>query len=135
MKYGKINVPFKGGYKGGHVPVECLIQEKIVMDVLAFTRSGSKINGCDMLCMMQIRIGGRLYVTWHASDILTTFLEDCKIQDEQENVGNFPIEECIIVVGDDRGYYFNQPDEDSWVPTEKDMEKLLKKYVKNRRRF
>lgn len=132
MKVGDINIPFKGGFKGGYIPIDCLIENKIIMDVKSFMRDRSQVKGCEYYCKMQISIGGKLHVTWHSSEILATFLEDCKMQDEQEGTKNFPIEECIVYVGEDRGYYFGPPDEESITPTEKELEKLIKKYTRRR---
>jgi len=132
MKIGDVKVPFKGGFKGGYVPVECLIDHKIIMDVKAFMRDRSRVRDCEFYCKMQIVINGKLHVTWHSSEILTGFLEDCQAQDIAEGTNNLPIEECIIYVGEDRGYYFGPPDAESVIPTEKELEKWISKYKKRR---
>lgn len=132
MRYDQISVPYKGGFKGAHVPVDCLIDNKIIIDVLNFKNGASQIRDCKMLCTMQIQIGGKLKVTWHSSEILTAFLEDCRSKEVAEDEAIFPIEQCIIVVGDDRGYYFAAPDADSVVPDEKELERMMRKYKKRR---
>lgn len=133
MKFENINVQFRGGFKGGYVPVQCLIDNKIIIDVLNFARERSQVRDCEMYCRMQIQIGGKLHVTWQASEILTQYMEDCRAQDVNEGTQNFPIEECIIYVGEDRGYYFGPPDAESVIPTEKELEKMMRRY-NNRKR-
>lgn len=78
MKIGDVKVPFKGGFKGGYVPVECLIDHKIIMDVKAFMRDRSRVRDCEFYCKMQIAIDGKLHVTWHSSEILTGFLRTAR---------------------------------------------------------
>lgn len=61
------------------------------------------------MCMTQIEICGRPMVTWHGSQNLINFLNECRMQ-EQQGTQCFPIEDCIFTQGDDGGYYLADAD-------------------------
>ena len=104
MKPSQIKVKYRGGFKGSFICIQLLIERKVCLDVLDFTHKDSCVRDCDKFCYMQIRIGGRLCVTWQASEVLTGFLEDCKAEEQENGEAIFPVEDSIITVGEDRAY-------------------------------
>lgn len=103
-------------------------------DVIDFEKEEkSNVRNCDFYCRMQLRISGVLCVTWHSSEVLTNFLEDCR--EHQQDTGEvvFPIECCMFSVGDDRAYYLIDAPDDAFVPTERELEKMFDKARRNKR--
>lgn len=105
MRITDIDVRCRGGFRGPYIDTSLLIAHAVILDILDFVIEKSSVKSCDNYCRMQIRLNGRLYVTWHSSALLTHYLEDCKALEAAENKPVFPIESCIILQGDDRGYY------------------------------
>jgi hypothetical protein len=125
MKIKDISVKYRGGFKGLYIDVGTLIRKQIPFDVVDFIRGKSCVHDCESYCRMQIRINGKLYVTWHSSEILTNFLEDCRAQETDEKK-IFPIEDCMMVVGEDRGYYLQDASGIETTFTDKDIERLIR---------
>lgn len=135
MKPSQIKVKYRGGFKGSFICIQLLIERKVCLDVLDFTHKDSCVRDCDKFCYMQIRIGGRLCVTWQASEVLTGFLEDCKTEEHDSGEAIFPIEDSIITVGEDRAYYLIDAPADALRPTDADFEDLVRESKRyNRRR-
>ena len=100
------------------------------MTVIDFQPRKSQMRNVESYTHMQIRISGKLCVTWHSSAVLANYLEDCRAQSQmlQEELGCdpgiFPINDCIIVEGEDRGYYLEDAPHDAWELTESDILRL-----------
>lgn len=108
-KVSSLGIKWKGGFKGSYIPVSELIDRKIVVNITNFEVRPSCMHGSQM-CMTQIEICGRPMVTWHGSQNLINFLNECRMQ-EQQGAQCFPIEDCIFTQGDDGGYYLADADE------------------------
>ncbi|MBP3768373.1 MAG: hypothetical protein J6I31_08885 [Prevotella sp.] len=135
MKPSQINVKYRGGFKGSFICIQLLIERKVCFDVVDFTHKDSCVRDCEKFCYMQIRIGGMLCVTWHASEVLTGFLEDCKAEEQEGGQSIFPIEDCIVTVGEDRAYYLIDAPADALRPTDADFDDLVRESKRyNRRR-
>lgn len=132
----EINVKYRGGFKGSYIALQLLIERKVRLDVLNFTYKASCVRDCEKFCYMQIRVGGRLCVTWQASEVLTGYLEDCKTAEQEDGATPiFPITDSIITVGEDRAYYLIDASNDALTPTDAEFDELVrdsKRY--NRRR-
>jgi hypothetical protein len=124
MRVSETGVAYRGGFKGSFIDVGNLIDHKVRMDILDFTSDKSCVRDCEDYCRMQIRVAGRLYVTWHSSAILTDFLKDCREKERTDGVSVFPIEDCVITLGDDRGYYLEDAPEGSAI-SDCDLEKIV----------
>lgn len=107
-KVSSLGIKWKGGFKGSYIPVSELIDRKIVVNITNFEIRPSCMHGSQM-CMTQIEICGRPMVTWHGSQNLINFLNECRMQ-EQQGAQCFPIEDCIFTQGDDGGYYLADAD-------------------------
>ena len=121
-KLSSISVKYRGGFRGSYIDVTQLIDKRVRVDVIDFKKEEkSNVRNCD-LC-----------VTWHSSEVLTNFLEDCR--EHQQDTGEvvFPIECCMFSVGDDRAYYLIDAPDDAFVPTERELEKMFDKARRNKR--
>lgn len=107
-KVSSLGIKWKGGFKGSYIPVSELIDRKNVVNITNFEVRPSCMHGSQM-CMTQIEICGRPMVTWHGSQNLINFLNECRMQ-EQQGTQCFPIEDCIFTQGDDGGYYLADAD-------------------------
>lgn len=125
-RLSEIDVKYRGGYRGSWIDINDLIAKEIPMDIVEFRMDASQVKGCENYCRMQIKIGGKPYVTWHSSAILSGYLEDCMNQQATDGVVNFPIEWVIIYTGDDGGYYLKDAG-DAKVPTEAELNRLIKR--------
>ena len=96
-KVSSLGIKWKGGFKGSYIPVSELIDRKIVVNITNFEVRPSCMHGSQM-CMTQIEICGRPMVTWHGSQNLINFLNECRMQ-EQQGTQCFPIEDCIFTQG------------------------------------
>ena len=111
MRPSEINVQYRGGYRGPYIDIRTLIEKRVKLTVIDFQCRKSQMRDVESYTHMQIRISGKLCVTWHTSAVLANYLEDCRAQSQmlQEELGCdpgiFPINDCIIVEGEDRGYY------------------------------
>lgn len=124
-KVSEIGVKYRGGFRGPYISISQLIENKVEMDIIDFVTEKSCVRDCEGYTKMQIRIMGKLYVTWHSSAVLTNFLTDCRNEETETGETIFPIEQCIIIVGDDRSYYLaDSPGSDL---TERDIIKLTAK--------
>lgn len=118
-------VRYKGGFRGSYIALSLLIEYKIRIDVLDFSVDESCVRNCESYCRMQVRIAGRLIVTWHSSELMTEFLKDCKADEQTSGEAAFPLEGCMVVIGDDRGYYLQDATEDAVTPDEELLNKLI----------
>lgn len=67
--------------------------------------------------------------------MLTGFLEDCKAEEQEGGQSIFPIEDCIVTVGEDRAYYLIDAPADALRPTDADFDDLVRESKRyNRRR-
>lgn len=133
-KISSISVKYRGGFRGSYIDISQLIDKRVKLDVIDFKKEEkSNVRNCEFYCRMQLRISGVLCVTWHSSEVLTHFLEDCRAhqQDTEEIV--FPLESCMFSVGDDRAYYLIDAPDDALSPTEKELEKMFEKARRNKR--
>lgn len=110
-----IKVKSKGGYRGRLIKTRTLIDKAVRLDIEDFRESASRLRDCDHRCDMQIRISGKLYVTWHSSDVLTQFLKDCREAEESEGLHYFPIESVKIVEQDDGSYTLADASDEPWL--------------------
>lgn len=139
MRPSEITVKYRGGFRGPYIDVRTLIERRIKLTVLDFERKPSNVRDCESYTHMQIRISGVLCVTWHSSTVLTNYLEDCRgqsdaiIQDTGTDPGIFPINDCIITEGPDRGYYLEDAPHDAWELTESDIIRLSNESHRGRR--
>ena len=117
----KINVKFRGGYRGRYIPVRKLIERGIPFDIMDYREDASSLKDRDTYCIMQIRIGEKPYVTWHASDVLTAYLNDCRADERDQGRRNFPITGCLLTVSDDGSYMIEDAPARAAVPTEKEI--------------
>jgi hypothetical protein len=60
------------------------------------------------------------------------YLMDCRTKEQEDGVTIFPIEQCNIVVGDDRSYYL--ADSTGSAPGEREMGRMVERSSKNGRR-
>ena len=135
MKPSEItNVKYRGGFKGPYIDVQLLIEKKVKLDVMDFSLKPSNLPDCESFCYMQIRIGGRLAVTWQSSGVLTQYLQDCKHAEEVDRVAIFPIDECIISQGDDKAYMLIDADNGSLLCGEDAFYDLVDETKKGKRR-
>lgn len=125
-KVSEIDVKYRGSFKGSYIDIQQLIDNSVVMDVLDFSLEKSCVKSCESYCKMQIRIEGHLFVTWHSSEMLSNYLSDCKLK-QDEGVVVFPIEDCVIVVGDDRAYYLEDAPAVYQHLSDKDIERMVGK--------
>lgn len=121
----KRGVKYKGGFRGSYIALPLLIEHKIRLDILDFSVDESRVRNCDSYCRMQIRINGGLYVTWHSSEIMTLFLKDCKADETMTGATNFPLENCMVTIGDDRGYYLQDATKDAVKPSKSLLDQLV----------
>ena len=130
MRPSEINVQYRGGYRGPYIDIRKLIENRVKLTVIDFQARKSQMRDVESYTHMQIRISGKLCVTWHSSAVLANYLEDCRMQSQmlQEQTGKdpgiFPINDCIIVEGEDRGYYLEDAPHDAWELTEADILRL-----------
>ena len=135
MKPSEItNVKYRGGFKGPYIDVQLLIEKKVKLDVMDFSLKPSNLPDCESFCYMQIRIGGRLAVTWQSSAVLTQYLQDCKHAEEVDGVSIFPIDECVIIQGDDKSYMLIDADNGSLLCDEDAFYDLVDETKKRKRR-
>lgn len=132
-KVSEIGVKYRGGFKGSYIEISQLIDRRVKLDVIDFILGQSCVRNCESYCRMQIRMAGGLYVTWHSSEVLTNYLEDCKKHESETGEVVFPIEDCIITVGDDRAYYLQDAPSDALIPTKDELDQMVKKAHRNRR--
>ena len=130
MRPSEINVQYRGGYRGPYIDIRKLIENRVKLTVIDFQERKSQMRDVESYTHMQIRISGKLCVTWHSSAVLANYLEDCRAQSQmlQDQTGRdpgiFPINDCIIVEGEDRGYYLEDAPHDAWELTESDILRL-----------
>lgn len=123
-KVSSLGIKWKGGFKGSYIPVSELIDRKIVVNITNFEVCPSCMHGSQM-CMTQIEICGRPMVTWHGSQNLINFLNECRMQ-EQQGTQCFPIEDCIFTQGDDGGYYLADADNTCTRLTAEELDELMR---------
>lgn len=123
-KVSSLGIKWKGGFKGSYIPVSELIDHKIVVNITNFEVRPSCMHGSQM-CMTQIEICGRPMVTWHGSQNLINFLNECRMQ-EQNGAQCFPIEDCIFTQGDDGGYYLADADNTCTRITAGELDELMR---------
>ena len=139
MRPSEINVQYRGGYRGPYIDIRTLIEKRVKLTVIDFQERKSQMRDVESYTHMQIRISGKLCVTWHTSAVLANYLEDCRAQSQmlQEELGCdpgiFPINDCIIVEGEDRGYYLEDAPHDAWELTEADILRLSDESNRGRR--
>lgn len=139
MRPSEIKVNFRGGFRGPYIDVRTLIERRIKLTVIDFMVRTSNIRDCKDYTYMQIRISGTLCVTWHSSQILRQYLEDCRAKCEEILEMNgiypdiFPINDCIIVEGQDGGYYLEDAPSDAWEMSGEDLNRLFSEPRKGRR--
>ena len=130
MRPSEINVQYRGGFRGPYIDIRTLIEKRVKLTVIDFQPRKSQMRNVESYTHMQIRISGKLCVTWHSSAVLANYLEDCRAQSQMllEELGCapgiFPINVCIIVEGEDRGYYLEDAPHDAWELTESDILRL-----------
>ena len=130
MRPSEINVQYRGGYRGPYIDIRKLIENRVKLTVIDFQERKSQMRDVESYTHMQIRISGKLCVTWHSSAVLANYLEDCRAQSQMlqdqtgKDPGIFPINDCIIVEGEDRGYYLEDAPHDAWELTESDILRL-----------
>lgn len=124
-KVSGIGVKYRGGFRGPYISIAQLIENKVEMDIRDFATESSCVRDCENYTKMQIRINGKLYVTWHSSAVLANFLSDCRAKEAEDGEAIFPIEQCNIIIGDDRSYYL--VDSQGSDLTDKDMERMVNK--------
>lgn len=123
-KVSSLGIKWKGGFKGSYIPVSELIDRKIVVNITNFEVRPFCMHGSQM-CMTQIEICGRPMVTWHGSQNLINFLNECRMQ-EQQGTQCFPIEDCIFTQGDDGGYYLADADNTCTRITAGELDELMR---------
>lgn len=123
-KVSSLGIKWKGGFKGSYIPVSELIDRKILVNITNFEVRPSCMHGSQM-CMTQIEICGRPMVTWHGSQNLINFLNECRMQ-EQQGTQCFPIEDCIFTQGDDGGYYLADADNTCTRITAGELDELMR---------
>ena len=139
MRPSEINVQYRGGYRGPYIDIRKLIENRVKLTVIDFQERKSQMRDVESYTHMQIRISGKLCVTWHSSAVLANYLEDCRAQSQmlQDQTGSdpgiFPINDCIIVEGEDRGYYLEDAPHDAWELTESDILRLSDESHRGRR--
>lgn len=139
MRPSEINVQYRGGYRGPYIDIRKLIENRVKLTVIDFQERKSQMRDVESYTHMQIRISGKLCVTWHSSAVLANYLEDCRAQSQMlqdqtgKDPGIFPINDCIIVEGEDRGYYLEDAPHDAWELTESDILRLSDESHRGRR--
>ena len=139
MRPSEINVQYRGGYRGPYIDIRTLIEKRVKLTVIDFQERKSQMRDVESYTHMQIRISGKLCVTWHTSAVLANYLEDCRAQSQMlqdqtgKDPGIFPINDCIIVEGEDRGYYLEDAPHDAWELTESDILRLSDESNRGRR--
>lgn len=139
MRPSEINVQYRGGYRGPYIDIRTLIENRVKLTVIDFQERKSQMRDVESYTHMQIRISGKLCVTWHTSAVLANYLEDCRAQSQMlqdqtgKDPGIFPINDCIIVEGEDRGYYLEDAPHDAWELTERDILRLSDESHRGRR--
>ena len=141
MRPSEINVQYRGGFRGPYIDIRTLIEKRVKLTVIDFQERKSQMRDVESYTHMQIRISGKLCVTWHSSAVLANYLEDCRAQSQmlQDELGCdpgiFPINDCIIVEGEDRGYYLEDAPHDAWELTEVDILRLSDDSHRGRRYY
>lgn len=139
MRPSEIKVNYRGGFRGPYIDVRTLIKKRVKLTVIDFQRRASNMMDVDSYTYMQLRISGKLCVTWHSSAVLMNYLEDCRAQSNEilEHTGTdpgiFPINDCIIVEGDDKGYYLEDAPHDAYEASEADIFRLSDESNRGRR--
>lgn len=126
-----IPVKFRNGFRGSFIDIQQLIEKKLKLDIVDFTKQESKVRGCEFMCKMQIRINGKPFVTWHSSEVLSSYLEDCRAYEKDSGEVVFPIE-GMITLGEDRAYYFVDSI-DSKIITESELDIIVERARRCRR--
>lgn len=139
MRPSEIKVRYRGGYRGPYIDVRTLINKRIKFTIIDFMEKESNVRDCEHYTLMQIRISGTLCVTWHSSAILYNYLCECREQSEayKEEFGHdpeiFPINDCILVEGQDGGYYLEDAPGDAWEMSASDIIRVSNESHKGRR--
>ncbi len=128
-----IPVKFRNGFRGSFIDIQQLIEKKLKLDIVDFTKQESKVRGCEFMCKMQIRINGKPFVTWHSSEVLSSYLEDCRAYEKEKGVEIFPIEGGMLTIGEDRAYYFSDATPEAIQPNEKELDVMIEKARRTRR--
>lgn len=123
-KFSSLGIKATQGFKGSYIPITSIIDNKISLNVESYDIRPSCMHGSQM-CLMQLSINGRPMVTWHGSQNLISILNECKAMDATGK-RCFPLEDCIIVEGDDGGYYFADADESCLKPTAGQLDEICK---------
>lgn len=122
-KFGSLGITAGKGFNGSYIDIKLLIDRRVVLNIEKYELRPSCMQG-GQLCMMQVSISGRPLTTWHGSMKLIDIFQQCD-QLEKEGTVCWPIEECIIVRGDDGGYFLQDADESCFRPTVEQVEELI----------
>lgn len=122
-KFSSLGITVGGGFNGSYIDIKLLIERRVVLNIEKYELRPSCMQG-GQLCMMQVSISGRPITTWHGSMKLIDIFQQCD-QLEKEGTVCWPLEECIIVRGDDGGYSLQDADESCFWPTVKQVEELI----------
>ncbi len=130
-KPSSIPVKFRQGFRGSFIDISQIIDKKIKVDVVDFVKQESKVRNCEFMCKMQIKINGRPFVTWHSSEVLTSYLEDCRAYEKENGEAIFPIE-GMITLGEDRAYYLVDSSDGKSI-SESELDNIIERALRNKR--
>lgn len=121
-KFSSLGITVGGGFNGSYIDVKILIAHRVVLNIEKYELRPSCMQG--QFCMLQINIAGRPLTTWHGSSKLVDIFKQA---DQMEKDGHkcWPIEECIIVKGDDNGYSLQDADDSCLHPTAQQIDEMI----------
>lgn len=121
-------IRYRGGFRGKRIAITDLIDSRARFNLVDFRIDDSRVRDCATYCIMQIEMAGHYYVTWHSSSILSEFLTEVKAQSPDY----FPITDCMLYEGDDRGYYLKDADDSAVTLSESEVERMMRNVGRRR---
>lgn len=122
-KFSKLGITAGDGFNGSFIDTKVLIERRVALNIEKYEIRPSCLQGSQLL-MLQLSIGGRYVLTWNGSTKLAGLLAQATAKEQQGEVC-FPIEDCIIVEGDDGGYGLQDADQSCLHPTAAEVDELI----------
>lgn len=122
-KFSSLGITVGGGFNGSYIDVKLLIDRRVVMNIEKYELRPSCMQS-SKFCMVQVSISGRPITTWHGSMKLADIFQQADKM-EQEGHKCWPIEDCIIVKGDDGGYSLQDADDSCLHPTAQQIDEMI----------
>ena len=122
-KFGTLGITPGHGFSGSYVDVKVLIEHRVALTIEKYELRPSCMQG-GQLCMLQVSVSGRPLTTWCGSMKLIDIFQQCDALEKEGQVC-WPIEDCVIVRGDDGGYFLQDADDSCLRPTALQIDELI----------